>query len=74
MPYFLNVSLGADNSYSFSCVPFSKIALPIVNLHVAVCSFDEYAMNLDHSIGHNSFKSREKTLIIVNVRNDKDKR
>ena len=73
MPYFLNVSLGVDNSYSFSCVTFSKIALPIVNLH-AVCSFGEYAMNLDHSMGHNSFKSREKTLIIVNVRNDKDKR
>ena len=66
MPYFLNVNLGADNSYSFSCVPFSKIALPIVNLHVAVCSFGEYAMNLDHSTGHVSFKSREK-----NVNNNK---
>ena len=39
------------------------------NLHVAVCSFGEYAMNLDNSIGHDSFKSREKT-----VSNNKDKR
>ena len=46
-----------------------NIGLPIDNLHVAVCSFDEYAMSLDHSIGHDSFKSREQ-----NVSNNKEKK
>ena len=46
-----------------------NIGLPIDNLHVAVCSFDEYAMSLDHSIGHDNFKSREQ-----NVSNNNDKR
>ena len=46
-----------------------NIGLPIDNLHVAVCSFDEYAISLDNCIGHDSFKSREQ-----NVRNNKDKR
>ena len=39
-----------------------NIGLPIDNLHVAVCSFDEYAMSLDHSIGHDSFKIREQNV------------
>ena len=46
-----------------------NIGLPIDNLHVAVCSFDKYAMSLDHSIGHDNFKSREQ-----NVSNNKNKR
>ena len=46
-----------------------NIGLPTDNLHVAVCSFGEYAMSLDNSIGHDSFKSREQ-----NVSNNKDKR
>ena len=63
MPYFLNVSLGSW--YCKSC--FVRLFVKI--LDVAVCSFDEYAMSLDHSIGHDSFKSREQ-----NVSNNKDKR
>ena len=39
-----------------------KFALPIDDLHVAVCSFSEYAMNLDHSIGHDSFNGREQSV------------
>ena len=39
-----------------------KIALPIDDLHVAVCSFNEYAMNLDHCIGHDSFNGREQSV------------
>ena len=69
MPYFLNVSLGAEYSESFSCMYLSKTALPIDSLPDAVCSFDEYAMNLDRSIGYDSFKSREQ-----NVSNNKDSR
>ena len=42
-----------------------KTAQPIDNLPDAVCSFDEYAMNLDQSIGHDSFKSREKMFVII---------
>ena len=46
-----------------------NIGLPIDNLHVALYSFGEYAMSLDHFIGHDSFKSREQS-----VSNNKDKR
>ena len=70
MPYILNVSLGTEYCKSFFCACIcQKIALPIKNLHVAVCSFGKYAMNLDYSIGHGSFKSKEQ-----NVSNDKDNR
>ena len=70
MPYILNVSLGAEYSKSFFCACIcQKIAKPIDNLHVSVCSLDKYAMNHDHSIGHDSFKSRGQ-----NVRNNKDNR
>ena len=48
MPYFLNVSLRAEYSNTFFFVRLcQKIALPIDNLHVAVCSFGQYAMNLE---------------------------
>ena len=53
----------------FRALICQNIGLPIDNLHVAVCSFDEYAMSLDHSIGHDNFKSREQ-----NVSNNNDKR
>ena len=70
MPCFLNVSLEAEYSKNlFVRVFVKKIALPIDNLPDAACSFDEYAINLDQSIGHDSFKSREQ-----NVRNNKDSR
>ena len=39
-----------------------KIAPPIDNLHVAVGSFSKYAMNLDHTIGHDSFNGREQSV------------
>ena len=32
------------------------------NLHVAVCSFGGFALNLDYSIGHDSFKTREQNV------------
>ena len=35
----------------------------------AVCSFGKYATKLDHSIGHDTFKSREQ-----NVSNNEDNR
>ena len=38
----------------------------IDNLHAVVCGFGEYAMNLDRSIKHNSFKNRGQ-----NFNNDK---
>ena len=70
MPYFLNVSLEAEYSKSFfGAFICQNIGLPIDNLHVAVCSFGEYAMSLDHSIGHDSFNSREQ-----NVSHNKNKR
>ena len=47
----------------------SKTALPIDNVPDAVCNFDEYTMNLDQSIGYDSFKSREQ-----HVSNDKESR
>ena len=46
-----------------------KVALPIDNLHVAVCSFGKYAMNLNHFIGYDGFKSRGQI-----VSNNKDNR
>ena len=52
--------------HAFIC---QNVGLQIDNLHVAVCSIGEYALDLDHSIGHDSFKSREQ-----NVSNNKDKR
>ena len=52
MPCFLNVSQGAEYSKKFFlCVYLLKIALPINNLHVVICSLGKYAMNLDNSIG-----------------------
>ena len=75
MLYFLNVDLGAEYSrIFFPAFICQKITLPIDNLHVAVCSFGEYAMSLDHSIGHDSFKSREQNVSNKNVSNNKDKR
>ena len=67
MPYFLNVSLRAEQQESFRARICQKIALPIDNLPNAVCSFDECAVNFDQSIGHDSFKSREQ-----NFSNNKD--
>ena len=74
-PYFLDALFSKREFRSLVLPEFFRaficqnIGLPIDNLHVAVCSFDEYAMSLDHSIGHDSFKSREQ-----NVSNNKDKR
>ena len=59
MPCFLNVNLGAEYSkrFVFVRVFVKKIPLPIDNLHVAVCSFCIHAINLEYSIGHDSFNS-----------------
>ena len=46
-----------------------KVSLPIDNLHVAVSSFGKYAMNLNHFIGYDGFKSRGQI-----VSNNKDNR
>ena len=64
MPYFQSVSPGSEysKSFLFFMCSFKKIALPIDNLHVAVCSFSEYAVNLDHSIGHDSFNGSEQSV------------
>ena len=52
IPCFLNVSQGAEYSKKFFlCVCLLNIALPINNLHVAICRLGKYAMNLDNSIG-----------------------
>ena len=50
-----------------------NIGLPIDNLHIAVCSFGGYAMSLDHTIGHDSVKSREQN-VNNNNNNNKNKR
>ena len=61
------MNLGAEYSKDFFVQFFRQnIRLTIDNLHVAVCSFGEYARSLDYSIGHDSFKSREQ-----NVSNNK---
>ena len=65
MPYFQNVSPGSEYSKSFfifRVCSFKKIASPIDNLHVLVCNFSEYAVNLDHSIGHDSFNGSEQSV------------
>ena len=74
-PYFLDALFSKREFRSlvqqefFRAFICQNIGLPIDNLHVAVCSLGEYAMSLDHSIGHDSFKSREQ-----NVSNDKGER
>ena len=47
-----------------------KVSLPIDNLHVAVSSFGKYAMNLNHFIGYDGFKSRGQ--IVSNNKNNRD--
>ena len=70
--FFLpNVILRAEYNRSFffcACI-CEKVSLPIDNLHVAVSSFGKYAMNLNHFIGYDGFKSRGQI-----VSNNKDNR
>ena len=80
MLYFLKVGLGAEYTRILFLRLFVKNCTTNRQSYVAVCGFGEYAMSLDHSTEHDSFKSREqnvsdnKVLVIKNVSNNKNKR
>ena len=58
-----------QQEFFFCACICEKVSLPIDNLHVAVSSFGKYAMNLNHFIGYDGFKSRGQI-----VSNNKDNR
>ena len=58
-----------QQEFFFCACICEKVSLPIDNLHVAVSSFGKYAMNLNHFIGYDGFKSRWQI-----VSNNKDNR